>query len=224
MSAARSPRPPRSRRGPGRPPEQDQPGARNALLDAASRLSAHRGFGEVSLRRIAEEAGVSPAMVHYYFGDKAGLHEAMLARAFDRVLDRVREVVAAAGDTPLGEGPIASVLHVMTETIAAETWMAPLLAREVLAEGGRLRERFVRDYASVMAGLLPGLLAHEVEAGRFRADLDPKLAFLSFMGMTIFPFLARPVVEPVLGIEYDDDFTRRLAAHTERLFLKGVRA
>jgi TetR/AcrR family transcriptional regulator len=224
MAGSRPRTAPRSRRGPGRPPEHEQPGARDALLDAASRLSAHRGFGEVSLRRIAEEAGVSPAMVHYYFGDKAGLHEAMLARAFDRVIGRVREVVAAAGDTPLGEGPIASVLRVITETVAEETWMAPLLAREVLAEGGRLRERFVRDYASVMAGLLPGLLAHEVEAGRFRADLDPQLAFLSFMGMTVFPFLARPVAERVLGIEYDEEFTRRLAAHTERLFLEGVRA
>ncbi|NNL64947.1 MAG: TetR/AcrR family transcriptional regulator [Myxococcales bacterium] len=212
----------RPRRGPGRPPEDAQPDAREALLDAAARLFAHRGFGEVSLRRIAQEAGVSAAMVHYYFGDKAGLHQAMLERAFDRVIARVREAIAA--DPPAGESPLAGVLQVLVQTVSAEPWIPPLLVREVLSEGGRLRERFIRDYASVMAELLPGLLQREVDAGHFRDDLDPRLAFLSFMGMAVFPFVARPVVERVLGVDYDDAFVRRLAAHSERLFLEGVRA
>jgi len=39
-----------------------------------------------------------------------------------------------------------------------------------------LREGFIRNYASRMALLLPGLLKREIDAGRYRADLDPELA------------------------------------------------
>jgi hypothetical protein len=54
--------------------------------------------------------------------------------------------------------------------------------------------------------------------------LDPRLAFLSLMGMAVFPFVARPVVERVLGIDYDDAFARRFADHTRDLFVNGARS
>lgn len=217
----------RSARPPGRPAESERPGARDGLLDAASRLYAHRAFGEVSLRRIASEAGVTPAMVHYYFGDKEGLYEAMLERAFGRLLEQVRRVASeeparhATGET---DAVLGRLLRVVTSTLAAEPWIPALMVREVLAEGGRFRERFIAAYASQMAELLPGLIRRESEAGRFRDDLDPRLAFLSFMGMTVFPFVARPVVERVLGLAYDEEFLRRFREHTERMFLEGARA
>jgi hypothetical protein len=75
-----------------------------------------------------------------------------------------------------------------------------------------------------MAQMLPGLVRREMDAGHFRSDLDPQLAFLSLMGMTLMPFVARPVAEPVLGLRYDADFLRRFATHTKRVFLEGVRA
>jgi len=214
-------------RRPGRPAAHDRPETRDALLDAAGRLCGLHGAGAVSLRRIAADAGVTPAMVHYYFGDKEGLYDAMLERTFGRLVERVRSVVgrrdAAEAHGEPG-GPLRDLLGVMTHAFAEEPWIPALVVREVLAEGGRFRERFIRGYASRMAELLPGLMRREIAAGRFRTDLDPSLAFLSFMGMTVMPFVARPVVERALGFRYDDEFLERLAAHTHRLFLEGARS
>ena len=70
-------------RRPGRPLSASAPPVRESLLVAAGRLTAERSLGEVSVREVARAAGVTPAMVHYYFGDKDGLHEAMLARALE---------------------------------------------------------------------------------------------------------------------------------------------
>jgi hypothetical protein len=39
-----------------------------------------------------------------------------------------------------------------------------------------------------------------------------------------FAFIARPVIEPVLGVRYDAEFLARFAAHTRRLFLEGAGA
>jgi len=213
-------------RGPGRPAADARPGARDALLDAAGRLCGLEGAGQVSLRRIAAEAGVTPAMVHYYFGDKEGLYDAMLERTFGRLIERVRSVLGSGpGEAPHPDGDrLRELLAVMTQTFAKEPWIPALVIREVLAEGGRFRERFIRGYASRMAELLPALLRREIDAGRFRADLDPSLGFLSLMGMTVMPFVARPVVERVLGLHYDDEFLARLAAHTHRMFVAGARS
>ncbi len=216
-------RPRRSARQPGRPPSEARPETREALLEAANRLFARHGAGEVSLRRLAAEAGVTPAMVHYYFGGKQGLYDAMLERAFARVIEGA-SALAARGEGDRSGDVLQNLLELLTSTFAAEPWLPTLVVRDVLSEGGRFRERFVRDYASRMAELLPGLLRAEIEAGRFRPDLDPRLAFLSFMGMAVFPFVARAVVEPALGIEYDADFLRRFVTHTRRLFVEGAGA
>jgi len=214
---------PPTRRQPGRPSSEGRPEVRDALLDAASRLFARHGVTEVPLRRVASEAGVTPAMVHYYFGSKEGLYDAMLERTFARVIERVSALADRGhGESETSGGDLRDLLGVLVGTFAAEPWVPTLVVREVLLEGGRFREQFIRGYASRMATLLPGLMRREIDAGRFRKDLDPELAFVSFMGMTLMPFVARPVLERVLGIDYDEDFLRRFAAHTQKLFLEGT--
>lgn len=51
-----------------------------ALLDAAEAEFADLGFGTGSLRRIMRAAGTDPGAVHYHFGGRAALAEAVLAR------------------------------------------------------------------------------------------------------------------------------------------------
>jgi len=117
---------------------------------------------------------------------------------------------------------LGDLLEVLVQTFAAEPWVPTLVVREVFSEGGRFRDRFVQSYASRMAALLPDIIREQISAGRFRSDLEPELAFLSLMGMTIMPFVARPVIERVLDIRYDEAFLRRFVEHTQRLFVEGV--
>jgi AcrR family transcriptional regulator len=58
----------------------DASDTRQALLDAAERLFAERGLEGASLRAITGEAGANLAAVHYHFGSKDGLIQAVLAR------------------------------------------------------------------------------------------------------------------------------------------------
>lgn len=54
--------------------------AREAILDAAERLFAARGFNGVTVRHIGEAAGVDPALAHYYFATKRGVFDAVFLR------------------------------------------------------------------------------------------------------------------------------------------------
>ncbi|MBO6766108.1 TetR/AcrR family transcriptional regulator [Maricaulis sp.] len=59
--------------------------SRERILDAAEALFAEAGFEAVSMRQIATESGVDTALIHYYFGTKAGVIDAVLERRADMV-------------------------------------------------------------------------------------------------------------------------------------------
>ena len=67
----------------GRPPKAASPGApdtRDLILDAAEDLFSKHGFYGVTIREVAREAGVDTALVHYYFGAKRELFDAVFIR------------------------------------------------------------------------------------------------------------------------------------------------
>jgi len=76
--------------------ESSTSNTRVKLLDAAERLFALNGIGGTSLRAITSEAGTNLASIHYHFGNKEALVEAVFARRIEPVnrdrlerLDRV---------------------------------------------------------------------------------------------------------------------------------------
>jgi len=60
-----------------------------AVLDAADRLFRERPTADVSLRMIAEEAGVTYSLVNRHIGSKDALFERLMARYRERWLDRL---------------------------------------------------------------------------------------------------------------------------------------
>ncbi len=67
----------------GRPPKAKAAAAgdtRESILDAAEDLFSKHGFYGVTIREVAREAGVDTALVHYYFGAKRGLFDAVFLR------------------------------------------------------------------------------------------------------------------------------------------------
>ena len=57
----------------------------DSILTITTDLVAEKGAGRVTLREIADLAGVTTTTIHYYFGDRAGLFEAAKLRAIDEL-------------------------------------------------------------------------------------------------------------------------------------------
>jgi TetR/AcrR family transcriptional regulator len=188
------------------------------LLDAARELLGESSPGDLSVREITRRAGVSSAMVSYHFGGKEGLFAALLEREITGVVGRLEGAVPQASS----ENRLRIVLEEMTSSIGQSPWLPGLLVRMVLLEPGAPRERFLTHLGPRIARLLQGVITEGIESGRLRPDLDPHLALLSFLGVTVYPFIARPVVERLLRISYDDDFRRGFVEHTERLLIQGI--
>src|SRR5271168_4244341 len=56
---------------------------RGEIVEAAKRVFAAKGYDGASLRAVAREAQVDPALVHHYFDGKASLFVAAMALPFD---------------------------------------------------------------------------------------------------------------------------------------------
>src|ERR1700752_4140344 len=86
---------------------------RNAILDAAERLYADRGFADVTLRDIVAAANVNLAAVNYHFGSKDELiAELFVTRSLATNRERLNELKAAeaAGGGGAGEDAILRAL------------------------------------------------------------------------------------------------------------------
>jgi TetR/AcrR family transcriptional regulator len=191
------------------------------LVEVARELFAEQGYAAVSMRRLAQAANVNPAMIGYYFGSKEGLYEAALDEAVTPMLARLRALVELPADQSVG---IHDFLDGYMRTVAANPWIPQLIVREVLSEGGKLRQRFIQQFASRGGALLLRLVSDQITAQRLRNDLDPRLAALALIGMALSPFISYPVAREVFGLEMNAELVERLISHNTRLFLEGAQA
>lgn len=209
-----------ARRKPGRPPAgaADQ---RDRLLDAALASFADKGIAATSLRALARAAGLTAAMLNYYFGSRERLVEAVVE---ERLLPAIAEQKERLGplldghSCTLARGFVAG-LHA---TVERHPWLPALWVREVLTEGGQLRHVFLERIGPV----LPKPLVERFAAGQARGEidpsLDPRLLFVSLIGLTMLPFAAAPLWRQVFDAQ--DVGSEQMLAHTLALLDGGIEA
>ncbi|WP_395702276.1 TetR family transcriptional regulator [Aquabacterium sp.] len=110
----------------GAPPvAEPRPDRRMAILLAAERLFALRGYHAVSLRQIAEEAGVPLALLSYYFGAKHELFIAIFAH-WNSTIEARLAALRAVRIVPGEEATLAAIV---------EAFVLPVLRLRASPEG-----------------------------------------------------------------------------------------
>ena len=202
----------------GRPTAEGGADLRATLLDVAVARFAKRGIAATTLREIADEAGVNPALVHYYFGDKSQLLQAVIAERLMPAFGEVRNAAVQAGDDIAGL--IAGFVRGMCTTIERHHWLPPLWIREVLCEGGALREVLLNSQMPQMPQMLAKRFAEAQAAGQLNPDLDPRLLVTSLIGLTLFPAAGAPIWRRLL--DADDIDATAMRDHAIALLDGGI--
>jgi AcrR family transcriptional regulator len=168
------------------------------ILAAAEWLFAEEGFARTSLRAITLKAGVNVAAVHYHFGSKEALLEALFTRRAAPInaerLERLQAIESgAAGARPpledLIEAFIAPAFRVLTELDPDGPSPAQLIAR-FFSEPEEIVQRVMREqfgevgerFLAALASALPEVPPDEI-AWRFEFMLAVLTHLLSGMHM-----------------------------------------
>ncbi|WP_079201215.1 TetR/AcrR family transcriptional regulator [Pseudomonas sp. CC6-YY-74] len=204
-------------RAPGRP-AGDSPAQRERLLDVAVQAFAHDGIKASSLRSIAQQAGVTPALVNYYFGNKAKLLATVAEERLLPLLMGLGQELRQVGDEPIAL--VSGFIQGMRRTVQAHPWLPPLWVREVLCEGGGLRELLMSRVGPAVAHMLAERFASAQRRGALNPDLDPRLLVVSLIGLTLFPYAAAPIWRGLFAAPELDDAA--LARHTLALLERGM--
>jgi len=206
----------KTRSGVGRPSGGDSERVRAQLLQAARSLFLSNEFKAVSIRQIADCAGVNGAMVSYYFGDKQGLYLAMVEELLQSLQQGLQELQPGSAMT------ITGFSSTYCRLLAANPWWPNFMVRDVLFSDGKIRAAIIEKMGTMFVPKLLQSIQREITQKNFRTDLDPRLTLLSIMGMTVFPFIAKPMIEQVLKIKVDAAFAVALSTHNTQLFLHGA--
>jgi AcrR family transcriptional regulator len=187
---------------------------RQAILEAALRVWAKRGFDGTSVAEVAREAGLTKGTLYLYFPTKQSLLEEALRRY------SLRPDVEAGLERLRGQ-PLPDVVRglvaVFWRGLEARRELAAVLLRELPNHPEEAR-RFLEQVVLPMNRLLAEYLRETLPAERL-GRLDPLVAARSLLGMVLTFFVSQEVLGGATLLPIPEE--RILGTITE-LFLHGV--
>ena len=177
---------------------QEKQNKEQQILVAAEQEFLAKGYDGARTTSIAQAAGVTHAMLHYYFRTKEQL--------FERIVDEKFETISHSMFAIMGDPSLPIVERIKGGIEAHFDFVAqnPLLPRFVINEIISRPERYDVLYkraGAIIDNVYRGLQS-EINRSAERGEIervDIKMLFISIMSLNIFTFLAYPFMEPLMG-------------------------
>jgi TetR/AcrR family transcriptional regulator len=202
---------------------RDPERTRGAILAAAQAEFAANGLSGARVDAIARRARANKRMIYHYFGSKAGLYLAALERVYEelrgteRTLDLAHLAPAAA---------IRRLIEFTFDYSHTHPEMISLINNENLFRARHLRgSRKVRELHSPFVQLIDGILRRGVEAGEFRAGLDPVELYITVAALSYFYLSNNWTLSVIFGRDLKSAAAlRRRKRHNVDMILHAIRA
>lgn len=183
---------------------------RARIRDHAIALIGEHGFAKASVRMIAKEAGVSPALVLHHFGDKDGLREACSAHVVAMF------VVDGGAD---GAQPTIDAVRAAMDDLDAYGPALDYLARMLSDDGSASADDL---FDSLLSGTLRGLEQQERQ-GLIHPQTDPESTALLLTLFGLAPLVLRRQFARASGEEsLTPAVLARIAVPMLELFTRGL--
>jgi len=167
------------------------------IIAAAKKIFSIKGLAGARMQDIADEAGINKAMLHYYYRSKEKLFEMVFNEALDRLLQRLSNAINT--NLPLPE-KIREIVRSYIEGLM-ENPQVPLF---VLNELQQQPELLIKQFRSKPS--FPNIqhfleqIAVAGEKGVIK-KVSPIQLMLNILSMCVFPFVAKPLVKGVIGLD-----------------------
>ena len=173
------------------------------ILQAAEKEFFEKGYAGARTASIAEAAGVTHAMLHYYFRTKDKLFEQIVAGKINMLGDIILSAIGD-GNLPLEER-IRQGVERHFDFIAANRDLPRFIVNEVLSRPNHI-EIMKRNALHVVNSLL-GSLQREIDEYAARGlcrKVDARMLLIDIVSLNVFPFMAAPIVYSAIGDSYSN--------------------
>lgn len=180
------------------------------ILYAARQEFMLKGFAGARTTSIAESAGVTHAMLHYYFRTKEKLFNRILAEVINLVKKAVFEPVQ---DLSLPfDKMIERIISQHLDFLAANPDLPGFMITAIYQarEQGSLFLEKLKEYTPLLFTILQSKINRASESGTYRW-VDARMLVLDIVSLNVFSFIARPIVNAAMGELCEDnrDFIER---------------
>jgi AcrR family transcriptional regulator len=178
---------------------------REMIKHAAWNEFARHGFDGARMQRIADEASVNKAMIHYYFQNKANLFETIISEAFAKLFNSLKEVNFS--DPSNIEQIVTELVETHLDFVSQHPLLIKMVQREFHSDSPiisrAIESIFQHDEMEQLFSIF-SLFDHAKARGMIRATIDPRQFLWNLLGCNLFTFFARPVLEAVWGPVEDE--------------------
>lgn len=154
------------------------------FLDEATRLFVTHGYNGISMREIAEQAGVSKAGLYYHFRDKEALFLAILTANLEEIEGIVTDARRTESDP---RSRISRVLHDISTRAPEQRAIIRLASQELGNLSSEVRGTFGRLYHEKFIDQIQSILVEGIASGELQ-PADARNATWILLGM-MYPFL-----------------------------------
>lgn len=204
-------------------PHNHQRDTEALILQAAEREFLEKGYSGAKTTAIAQAAGVTHAMLHYYFRTKEKLFEKIVADKMDK-LKRVMFGVIGNPDLPLRER-LKQGVEQHFDFIAENPHLPRFIFNELHEHPERI-DQVKNSIASIAAKAITTLqneIDRKAASGECR-PVDARMLMLDIASLNLFPFIAAPLISSSFGklFEGRDEFLEMRKKENVRTVLEKL--
>jgi TetR/AcrR family fatty acid metabolism transcriptional regulator len=172
---------PRARTGPPVPAValENEPEKRRAILHAAVKVFAEKGYQGCRIADVARQAGVAYGLVYHYFRSKEELLESVFAEQWTLFI----QAIQAISDGPGGAAEqLAGICRFAIDVFKTAPAAVRVLLLEVARTPNALRAGSTRQTFESALGLVAEVIRRGQASGEIRADVDPVISAAGLLG------------------------------------------
>lgn len=176
--------------------ETESSSTEQKIFEAARDVFQSKGLEGARMQEIADKAEINKSMLHYYYNSKEKLFEKVYELSIIKLMPQMAALLNE--EMPL-EVKLRKFSAKYLELIKANPDIPLFVIHEMNKNPGRLKKFIVKEIGKRIQPFLEQI-KEEREKGN-TVNLPPEQIFVNIMGMLVFPFLARPVLQVILDMD-----------------------
>ena len=204
-----------------RPVKTKEASTEQKIKEAARKLFTQKGFAATRTRDIAEEAGINLALLNYYFRSKQKLFDQIMMENFRQFIGGLS--ANFTDETLTLEEKVQKVVNGYIDFLTEFPDLPLFVLNEIQGNSSELAIKLREELEPARRVFFQQLVESKKEG---RTTLDPFQFVANLVGLSVFPFVAKPLLQRVLNVS-DEQFhaymedRRKLVPQWLGMMMKG---